>query len=155
MGNVQPGSGLNPGDASGGALELRSGVQSNFYPWKEIIEYVYNKANAVPATGLSRELLIQILEGIDPQVRDLTEGSNVDICDKLGLEGTFQPPTDWALALLKQIPTLQKARYEIVPRFIEEESFWSRYFSQILYIVQDELEKHGIHVEDTKLADEG
>lgn len=45
-----------------------------------------------------------------------------------------------------------QARYNIVPRFIDEESFWSRYFGQIFYIVQDELSKHDIIVEDEHLA---
>lgn len=71
--------------------------------------------------------------------------------DKLGLEGSFQPPIDWCVALLKQSKELSKARYRIVPRFIDEESFWSRYFNQLLFLVRDELYRHGVDVPEELL----
>ena len=38
---------------------------------------------------------------------------------------------------------LQEARFNLVPRFIEEESFWSRYVFQIMIIVMGSFEEEG------------
>ncbi|CAD7956997.1 unnamed protein product [Amoebophrya sp. A120] len=143
----------NNGSSSGApafGLELRAGVESNLYPWRDMIDYVFQSSkDASEKRLLSREAQLQILEAIDPLVKDLTEGTNVEICDKLGIEGSFQPPTDWCVALLDQIPSLGQARYDIVPRFIEEESFWCRYVNQIFFLIQDEMRiKHGVTFED-------
>mmetsp|Transcript_25914 Transcript_25914/g.65309 ORF Transcript_25914/g.65309 Transcript_25914/m.65309 type:complete len:152 (+) Transcript_25914:414-869(+) len=140
MGNSES---TNSGSVSGGGRELKAGVNSKFYPWWDLVEMVNGKAEDQNGREeITQQLLVEVLERIDPLVKDLTSGTNIEICDKLGIDESFQPPTDWCVSLMKQIPSLPEARFNIVPRFIDEESFWCRYFAQILYLVQDDLKEN-------------
>jgi len=128
-------------------LELEKDVKSSLYPWRDLIKFVYDKAGN-PKKAITDDLVATILQSIDPNVREITEGSNRDVMDKLGIEGNFQPPIDWCVALLAANEKLAKARYNVVPRFVDEEGFWCRYFNQIIYLIRDELEKHGIRIDE-------
>jgi len=56
-----------------------------------------------------------------------------------GVEFSFDMTASFpiALALLREDPELSKMRYEIVPKLVNEETFWRNYFYRVSLIKQD------------------
>merc|ERR1712194_192575 len=124
---------------------------NRLFPWSDMIQFVH--ARATSSQSLTREMILEVAEAIQPGAEELAEGSPMDLMDKLGLEIPFSPPTDWCVAMLKHSDKLGQIRYRLVPRFLEEESFWSRYFGRILFLIKDELESRGMEFREDENFD--
>ncbi|KAF4674855.1 hypothetical protein FOL47_008603 [Perkinsus chesapeaki] len=57
--------------------------------------------------------------------------------DKL-VQAAAKVPTDIALEMIKQVPSVNRVRYRLVPARIKEDDFWQRYFYAIFLIYRDE-----------------
>ncbi|CRG94536.1 BSD-domain protein, putative [Plasmodium gallinaceum] len=101
------------------------------YPWNEIIKWGSNDLNV----DVSLTIIKKIIEEIKDITLDeesyfnITEGKSLD---EFKFENSF---VEWATALLKEITNLKKIRYNIVPKLVNENEFWLRYFATIKIII--------------------
>mmetsp|Transcript_177758 Transcript_177758/g.569955 ORF Transcript_177758/g.569955 Transcript_177758/m.569955 type:complete len:123 (-) Transcript_177758:312-680(-) len=92
-----------------------------------------------------------ILERAEPNLRALAEspesfmascpaagGSATSAGGDGGCAAAMVLPS-WAEALLEQLPDLRQNRFQLVPRRLSEEDFWSRYFAAVFAVLAEDL----------------
>ncbi|KYO02190.1 BSD-domain protein, putative [Plasmodium reichenowi] len=101
------------------------------YPWNEIIKWGSDDLNV--------DINIKIVKKVIEEIKDITldEESFFNITEGKDIQSFhFEDKyVLWATTLLKDIPNLKKIRYNIVPKYINENEFWLRYFSSIKMII--------------------
>ncbi|CDU16836.1 hypothetical protein YYC_03553 [Plasmodium yoelii 17X] len=100
-------------------------------PWNELIIWGLEDLNA--------NLNIVIIKNIIEEIKDITANEETFFNTTEGYTiGGFMfdnKYVTWASFLLKEITSLKKVRYNIVPKLISEDEFWLKYFSTIKMII--------------------
>ncbi|CRG99019.1 BSD-domain protein, putative [Plasmodium relictum] len=101
------------------------------FPWNEIIKWGSIDLNVDANITIIKKIIEEIKDiTIDEEsFFNITEGKSLDA---FNFENSF---VEWATALLKEITNLKKVRYQIVPKLINENEFWLRYFATIKMII--------------------
>ncbi|KAF4743823.1 hypothetical protein FOZ63_004983 [Perkinsus olseni] len=61
-----------------------------------------------------------------------------DMKDDSLVKAAGNVPTEIAVEMIKQVPSVNRVRYRLVPSKIKEDDFWQRYFYAILLIYREE-----------------
>lgn len=102
--------------------ELGSSIQAGELPWAEYQLHDQLKANEI------REQILTLSQDKRNFVRNPPSEANFE----------FDPQKSYsiALSLLREDPNLSKMRYELIPKLVDEDTFWRNYFYRVSMLKQ-------------------
>lgn len=101
------------------------------FPWDEIIKWGSYDLN----TNIDKTVIQNIISDIKDITIDETSYLNATdgkTIEPFNFENCY---VEWAVELLKQVHNLKTIRYKLVPKIINENEFWKRYFATIKIII--------------------
>ncbi|EEA08166.1 BSD domain-containing protein [Cryptosporidium muris RN66] len=110
-------------------------LQDHVFPWFHIVQWASEDLPINTVLKWNYKTIKKKVEELTIDTNEFLKSCQLYKIDNFSLDDDQIPYAEWAAALLVLIPSLSNIRYELVPRRMNENLFWQRYFSTIRNII--------------------
>ncbi|OII77449.1 BSD domain-containing protein [Cryptosporidium andersoni] len=128
-------------------------LQDHVFPWFHIVQWASEDLPINTVLKWNYKTIKKKVEELTIDTNEFLKNCQSYKIDNFSLDDDQTPYAEWAAALLVLIPSLSNIRYELVPRRMNENLFWQRYFSTIRSIIISDVifSTEDVNDNDTKI----